>query len=404
MLTSLSPVQTACLIVLAVALVGAIVAYIRFHSRYDGHWHVSGAAREIAGKLKAEVTRDGPDLIISGAYRQLPTFLRFSNSEHAPGVTVHMRARASFGLSATPISADVPDLGRNEIRSGDSIFDQRFTIRTDQPTQARLLLSRQNLGHLQKLCCSSNTFFNISRGEIELNEMVVPASNTADHLLQHIESIRSLADAIHAIPGSENVRIPEYHRDRHIPLRIALVLGVLTAIIVVVGAARSSKILPSFAAQSQYVPDGMSPNEAVVINKLEGWRLATMEDLPPEGAGWLRSVGLEPGKVTGDFSGLGTNNDVAYLLVNDKHHFRLLLIANHAVRYDVEYPNMGAIGRIPKGVVRSTQWNGDAPEAVTDGLLVIPIPQDRSGAMAMFFGEKGITAGSPQDYQTVSVR
>ena len=401
----LTPVQTAIAILVALAVVGVIIEYVTLGRRFAGFEHIGGAIRGVRKTLKGEISRDGPDLVVVGEYRELPVFVRFSNTLGEPGLTIHMGAQASFGMSVAPSSVEVADAGRNEIRTGDTAFDNRFSIRTDHPTQASLLLTRQILSQVQKLCCSSQTSLQVRPGEIELTEASIPQPQTWEHIVLHLQSLRMLAEAARAIPGSETITVMRYQRDRHIPGRVAIAIGVIAAVILVLGASEMQK-QPAAVEAGPAIPAGIVPNDAVNIHNLDGWRVAKADDFPADAQAWLRGTGQEMnGMVTGDFSGAGRGDDVAYVLTNDKRQFRLVVIANHANRYDALFGALALVARIPKDAAASVQWNGPPPEAMTgDGLLVVTNSQDRASGIAMFLGPERIASGAPTDYQAVSLR
>lgn len=400
----LLPVQTAIIILVALGTIGAVIQYVGSRRKFAGFEYIAGAIRGIARTLKGEVSRDGPDLLVIGEYRALPVYVRFSNSMGKAGMTIHMGAKAAFGVAIFPASVNASDAGHHEIRTGDTAFDNRFCIRTDQPTQVSLLFTRYTVSQVQKLCCSGKTQLNIRPGEIELTEAAIPQPQTWEHVVLHLQSMRILAEAVGAIPGAESIQIFRQARDRHIPGRIAIAIGVIAAVILVVGTSKMD-IQPKIEV-GPLVPDGVAPNDAVGIRNLNGWRVAAPEDFQPDALNWLRSFGAEGnGIIRGDFSGIGQAGDVAYVLVNDKHQFRLVLIANHTTRYDTQFASLAVVGRIPKDSAATIQWNGQPPEVMNgDGLLIVNNAQDRSSGVAVFIGSERIAAGAPVDYQTVSLR
>ena len=400
-----TPVQTAVVILVALGVIGVIIQYVTLSRRFAGFEYIGGAIRGLRKTLKGEISRDGPDLVVVGQYRDLPVFVRFSNAMGEAGLTIHMAAQAAFGVSVAPASVEVADAGHHEIRTGDTAFDNRFSIRTDQPTQVSLLLTRQMLGQVQKLCCSSQTALQIRPGEIELTESAIPQPQTWEHIVLHLQSMRTLAEAARAIPGSETITVGRYQRDRHIPGRVAIAIGVIAAVILVVGSSEIEK-QPLVAEAGPAVPAGIEPNDAVNIRGLEGWRVATADDFPADAQSWLRGSGLEmSGMVKGDFSGSGRADDVAYVLTNEKRQFRLVVIASHANRYDAQFGALALVARIPKDSATSVQWNGAPPEMVNgDGLLVVTNSQDRASGIALFLGPERIASAAPADYQAVNLR
>jgi hypothetical protein len=136
---TLTPLQTAVAILVALAVVGALVQFITARRKFASYEYIAGAIHGLSRTLKGEISRDGPDLLVTGEYQEVPVFVRFSNSSGEPGLTVHMAAKAAFGLAVFPASTDLAEAGRHQIRTGDTAFDNRFLIRTDQPTQVSLL-------------------------------------------------------------------------------------------------------------------------------------------------------------------------------------------------------------------------------------------------------------------------
>lgn len=403
------PVQTALAITLFFAFLGIVISVVRYCFRFRGYLRLASTAREIASALKAEITHDGPDLLICGAYQAVPTFVRFSNTEGAPRITVNMRAQASFELEILPANFRVADPLRSQILSGDSSFDQRFILQTDQPGHARQLLTRSAFAHIQKLCCSPQTLLKLSPIEIEVKEMVIPVPETGNHMLLHIQSLRSLADYLQAVkPETDSVR--EIKRERHLVRHSILAVGLIIAIAAAVNTIKQHRTMPiietpAIAPASPTVAAGIPPNDAKLIRMVADWRMAKFKDLPQEGAGWLRSNGIDPSHINGDFAGNGQDAGSAYLLINDKHVYRVVVIANHSIRYDMEFNALAGIGRIPKESAGDINWNGQPPPEIKgDGLLIVTNAQDRGSSLAIFFPEDGLSSAVPADYQNVPMR
>jgi hypothetical protein len=218
--------------------------------------------------------------------------------------------------------------------------------------------------------------------------------------------MHSVAEVLHAIPGAESVRVPQFKREHHLIGRTAIALGAITAIIFVFAATKAAKqpTVPAAPVQSN-VPAGMMPNDAILIKSLAGWRVANISDLPSEGAALMRSSGYDSGRIPGDFSGTGKDTDVAYLLVNDQHQYRVVVLANRVVRYDFRPGTLAAIGRIPRDAASNIAWNGPAPENVKgDGLLLVTNANERSAGIALFFTADQMISATPEDYQSVVTR
>jgi len=134
-----SPHSAALWIVLAIALVGAIVAFVRDRSRFRGYEDLTREALRLAGTLKGATFRDGADLVSSGSWNDLPVQVRFSHAIDTPGVEIRMGAPAGFTFSIMPANSNMPVVGRVRVRIKDENFSTRFLVRSDDPLQARFL-------------------------------------------------------------------------------------------------------------------------------------------------------------------------------------------------------------------------------------------------------------------------
>jgi hypothetical protein len=145
----LSPLAIVLLIVLVVAFVGAMIAYVRSEKMYRGYKDIAAEARKVRSDINGELFRDGDDLVISGNYQGKPTVVRFSYGEHTPGMNVKMEAQSTINLFVVPRGSRESG-GGAEIKTGDNLFDSRFTSRTDNPAESRMLLGiRGSLGELR---------------------------------------------------------------------------------------------------------------------------------------------------------------------------------------------------------------------------------------------------------------
>src|SRR5438874_12128392 len=69
---NLSQIQIAILVIAAVSLIGVIVSVIRKSSVFAGYADYQQDILKIARSLKAELFRDGEDLVVSGNHNKLP--------------------------------------------------------------------------------------------------------------------------------------------------------------------------------------------------------------------------------------------------------------------------------------------------------------------------------------------
>jgi hypothetical protein len=406
---SLPPIAVALAIVFVVTLVGFIVAHFRDRGTYAGYEEIVGEARQVARSLKGEIFRDGTDLVTSGNFFKLPAIVRFSYDENTPGLNIRMSAPATFTLSVVPKGAQATE-GRVLVRTSDDMFDAKFTSRSDHPNQAKIFLGGKTVNAaLHKLCCSQKTFFTMTSGSMELSELVIPEPYTAHHILDHLESMRRLAAAAAEMPGAHTVAIHEIQKERAVVGRIAIAVGVLTAILVVVGATRN---LTSSAKAGPVDPGaatvgrGILPVDAAGIPQSARYRAATENDLNPAGAGFLRQFGeIHAGRVSGNYSGEGSPRDVAYLLVNDTGGYRVVLLVKGVNRLDSEFASVAFIARVPQERVKNIAWANQAPAATPDGdaLLIVRNADDQTSGNIFYLSGSRLISGAPANFNQVSL-
>src|SRR5947209_7031838 len=204
------------LVVLALVVfgLGIVIHLVRKSSTLHGYEDIAGDAQRLQRALKGETFRDGSDLVVSGSQDKYPAMVRFSYDENTPGLNIRMSAPANFNLTISPKGAQASGEGRALLRTGDDMFDARFTTKTDHMAQAKMFVGgKQAVMLMQKLCCSSKTFLAISNGSIELSELVIPTPSTSAHVLDHVKNMSKLALQLQAMPGAETVKVRAYQRE-----------------------------------------------------------------------------------------------------------------------------------------------------------------------------------------------
>ncbi len=405
-MAGLSPVQIALLIVAAVAIVGVVITAVRSRVTFTGYEDIVHDVQRLGAALHGEIFRDGSDVVVSGAYERLPAVVRFSNAENTPGLNIRMQAPATFLLSVVPASAQVTEGGRIPVRTTDELFDTRFTTRTDQPTSAKMFITKQTTGLLQRLACSKNTYVAIGGGAIELSELVIPSIQPSQHVLDHLKAMVRLSGALKEMPGSDAVKLITFERERHVAARIAMVVGAIVALGSIF-AATQVPTHPPASGVNQTLASGILPLDAAHIPNTADWRAATTDDLDPVAMNWLRGNGAKPeARIEADLTGNATGRDVAYLLVGPNNQRRIVLLAEGENRYDTKFPYIGLAVRIPKGIVESINWvGGKAPEGIDgDGIMILRKQDDPTSAIVLFLGGRGIVSASPVNYQQISLQ
>ncbi len=406
---SLSPIAVALSIIVVVALVGFVIAHFRDRGTYAGYEEISGQARQVVKTLKGELFRDGTDLVASGNFFKMPVIVRFSYAENTPGLNIRMSAPATFTLSVVPKGAQATE-GRVLVRTADDMFDARFTSRSDHPNQAKIFLGGKTVNAaLHKLLCSQKTIFTMTTGSLELSELVIPEPYTAHHIIDHLESMRRLSAAAAEMPGAHTVAIHELRKERAIVGRIAIAVGVIAAVLVVVGATRnlnsSAKAGPADTAADMGGP-GILPVDVPYIARASRYRAATEADLDPVGAAWLRQSGeIQAGRVPGDYSGEQLARDVAYLLLSESGKWRVVLLADGANKLDTEYPTPVIIARVPQGRLGAIQWANAKPLGSPDGdgLLIVLKPGVPASGIVVYLSSGRMVSGALKNYEQVSL-
>lgn len=406
---SLSPIAIALAIICVVTLVGLIIASFRDRGIYAGYEEIIGEVRQVSRSLKGEIFRDGTDLVTSGNFFKLPVVVRFSYDENTPGLNVRMSAPATFTLSVVPKGAQATE-GRVLVRTNDDMFDAKFTSRSDHPNQAKIFLGGKTVNAaLHKLCCSQKTFFTMTNGSMELSELVIPEPYTAHHILDHLESMRRLAAAASDMPGAHTVAIHEIEKERNVVGRVAIAVGVITAILVVVGATRnltsSAKAGPVDPGAAS-VGKGVLPVDAGGIPQSVRYHAATESELDPAAVAFLRQFGdVHAGRVPGNYSGQNSPRDVAYLLVPDSGPWRVVLLAKGINKLDSQFSAVAFIARVPQERLKGIAWANQAPVGEPDGdaLLIVRKDEDPASGNVVYLSGGHIVSGAPVNFNQVSL-
>ncbi len=403
---SVSPLTAAFLLVLAVFFVGAIVAYLRDRSRFSGYQEIVPDVLRIARAIKGEITRDGGDLAITGGWRNLPVQVRLSHADNTPGLDIRMGAAAGFTLSVMPVQAQSHEVqGRVLVRTPDDMFDMRFAVRSDHPTQARLFIgSRQVMETLRTLCRSSQVFLLVSTGQIEFGDLGVPDAEAAATVLSRIETLGELAHELRSMPGADAIKVDRPRRRRAWVLRVALGAGLAALLVAVAMAARPAQTGARTAEANQF-PEGVLPVDAEAITSAAEWRLARSADYDTAAVTWLRASGLQPeGRLEGNFCA-GTARDTAYVMIGPGQMRRVVVLCEGEARYDSRYEYVGVAARIPRQLVSSIEWStppAETPEG--DGLLITRKADDLTSGLVLFPQGRRILFGVPRNYQSIKLQ
>lgn len=403
---TLSPLATAFVLVLAVALVGAVIAYLRDRSRFSGYQEIMGDVLRIRRALKGEVSRDGDDLVVAGGWRNLPVQVRFSHAHNTPGLDIRMGAPASFTMSVMPATQSRDMQGRVLVRTPDETFNLRFAVRSDHPTQARLFIGSRNvMDTLRDLCRSSQDFLLISAGDIEMGDLGLPDREEAATVLARLESLGELAHELQLMPGADAIKVERPRRRRGWAVRASLAVGIVALVVALVIAARPVHE-GGRTAEANQLPEGMSPVDGKAISSVQDWRVARAADYDSAAVKWLRANGVEPaGRIEGHFCAGGSERDAAYVLMDTKQTRRLVILCQGEARYDTKYEYIGVAVRIPRQLISSIEWStapSETPES--DGLLITQKLDDPASGLVLFPQGQRILFGVPRNYQSIKLQ
>jgi hypothetical protein len=394
------------LIILGVALVGAVAAWMRDNRRFLGYEDVATEVLRIGRAIKGDLFRDGDDLVVAGLYNKLPVQIRFSHAQNTPGTEIRMSAHSNLMLSFMPKAARSTE-GKFPVRTPDDMFNVRFDTRSDHPTSANLFLDgRRVMPVVNKLCRSSQHYLHVVTGMIEYSDMNLPDSRNVLAVMGDLTLLGSLAQDLAVMPGAESVKIESMRRHHGLLVRTAMAVGIIGVLAAILMAARprNEGAVPAF--EYQRFPAGVWPVDAVKIHDIQKWALMDGDDFDPSGAAWLRSLGVNAaGRMPGDFCGDGENNgDVAYLLRSSDGGRRLVVLCRGTVHYDAQFPKVVLAARVPKQPRNTLAWVGQPLEDPQhDGILLVKDADDRASGLVFYLNESKdgirIINGAPKDYQ-----
>ena len=215
-------------IAIVVGIVGIVVYWVRRFAVFLGYKAIEPDVLQIAELLKAQPLRDRSDVVLEGHYGGNPTIIRFSHRVDTPGLDIQMRVPASISFFLMPKNFATTNEGRVLMRTGSAPLDRRFNARTDHPMEFKMLTAGAAIKtSLEQLCCSTQTGLTIKDRVIELSELTIPPF-TANHVFDHLQSMQTLAKAIHEMPGADRIKVdPLPRRGSSWPVRVALAGGLV---------------------------------------------------------------------------------------------------------------------------------------------------------------------------------
>jgi hypothetical protein len=403
----MQPLALTLNIAIVVGIVGIVVYWVRRFAVFLGYKAIAPDILQIAALLKAQPLRDRSDVVLEGHYGGNPTIIRFSNRVDTPGLDMQMRVPATISFFLMPKNFAVKNEGRVLMRTGSAPLDRRFNARTDHPMEFKMLTAGAAMKNsLEQLCCSTQTGLTVRDRVIELSELTIPPF-TANHAFDHLQSMLTLAKAIHEMPGADLIKVdPLPRRGSSWPMRIALAGGLVCLVALLF--TQPYNRMPGASANTNTVaqPSGVAPGDAIHMQQLQGWHAATRNDFPAAVQRYLQERRLEPaGHIVADFGGRGSMIDSAYLLIDTSGRKRVSMLAKGAVAYDALFPKVDFLARIPKNTMTKIQWMSSGPPLPPDGdgLLVVQNANDPTASVVLLRNGAQTLSARPADFNKIDL-
>lgn len=391
-------------IAIIVGIVGIIVFWVRRFAVFLGYKAIQPDVLQVAELLNTDPYREGSDVVIAGHYGGFPTIVRFSHKINTPGLDIQMRVPATFGFSLMPKNSFRGE-GRVLLRTGSAALDRRFNARSDNAVEFKMLSAGSaTLGSLEQLCCSTQSGLVLKDRTMELSELTIPPF-TANHVFDHLQSMLTVAKGVSEMPGTDRVKVePLPRRGSSWPVRVALAGGLVCLVALLFtqpynhSSANTNVISPA-------PPPGIMPADAARLQQLQGWRVAKADDFSNSALRVLRERNLVPsGHIAGDFSGQGSEDDSAYLLVDAEGKRRVSLLARGMVAYDAIFSKVDLLARVPNTNLAKIQWMAK-PQFTADGdaLLVVQNANDPTASVVLLRHGTQTYSARPKDFTKIDL-
>lgn len=400
----MSPLAVILNIAVVVAIVGIIVYWVRRFAVFRGYKDIEKDVLKLAELLKSQPVRDGSDVVVAGYLGWLPTILRFSKKVDTPGLLIHMRLPATFDFTVMPKTVTLQGEGRVVMRTGSAHLDKKFTTRSDNPLEVRMLLgTKEALQSLDQLCCSSQTGIAVKGQTMELSELTIPPF-TGNHVLDHLHAMTVIANRAREMPGASQVKLQKLPpQGSGWTIRAALAFGLVCLLALLF--AQPYNHPTANTGPRETGGRGMLPLDAERVPQLQGWHVALDDEIASRAAAFLRERGLPvSGHVLADFSGHGSATESAYLLIDAQGQRRVTMMAQGSVAYDAIFPRVDALARIPKSSFAKIKWKM-SPQFAPDGdaLLVIQNADDPVASLVLLRHGLQTYSARPADFGQIDL-
>jgi hypothetical protein len=402
-----SPLTIFFAVIASVGLVGVSITHFRRRRIFDGYWELAADVNRVSASLgSAETFRDGSDLVVSGNYEGLPTVVRFSHGERTPSLVINCGAPIDFAFSMIP-KGYAGSHGAKVLSTGRKRLDEHFLATSGDPEQARLFcFSPETLDHMERLCCSGKTFLVLSKGQMEVRELVIPDS-AASHILAHLSSLHILSRRANTLPGAHSIKLQPIQRERSSWIfRFALAMGIVCVTAAMLSDNTSARSLHAVEPSDG---NGISRHHATLISDPVSWRTVNPGDLGLEFTAWIQGFGLNP-QATIQLDPLATDHQsgTAYLLATDKnpHVRRVVWIVGDRVLCDV-VDSIDGIASVPKEQVSRilSEQNPSSNEQVDGDALLLVRDYSAMNSGTIFYVNAGqLHSFSPSNFHEVNLR
>jgi hypothetical protein len=313
-----------------------------------------------------------------------------------------MEVPVQLTLAVIPRRAASPDLKRVKFRIGDAFLDEAYIFHCEDKATARTFRLTNSAEELRALCKTGTAFLSVGDGGIELGLPVAP-DNLSTGLTGYLDAMARLAARIAELPEETSRRlVPNKSRPLEWTTKLAIALAVSCVLIVLAGFPEPRRDVQTTSAITLADGSAMDYRDAVLIPRLQNWRLANAADFPAGpphlGEGPLFPLRLHP-------SSLPEDSESVYVLQGVDDSKRICVLLNGKLVYDARYEKLAAIARVSNEELKNVNWDGASSEVSlpysADGLLVVLDPQAAKGAFILVANNGDLESFAPPDYREV---
>jgi hypothetical protein len=313
-----------------------------------------------------------------------------------------MEVPFQLALAVMPRRATGEDPRWVTFRIEDGWLDAAYVFSCGNKEDARSFRLTNSVEELRAVCKSGTAFLSVGDGRMELSLPIAP-SNLATGIVGYLDAMSRLAARIAELPGETSPRVVAI-RSRRLEwkTKAAIAVAASCALIGFVGFPQPREDVQTKNAIELADGSAMDYRDAVLIPRVENWRLATAADLPAgpphSGEGPLFPLRLHP-------SNLPEDSESVYVLQGVDDSKRICVLLNGKLVYDARYEKLASVASVSSEQLASLNWDGAASEVIlphgADGLLVVVDPQEAKGAFILVANNGRMESFTPLDYREV---